>query len=93
MNNYELVLILRATITPDEQKNILSKVEKSLTEAGGKVETPQEWGKKILSYPIKKLNEGLYFLLKFSSEPKIADEVNKNLRIDDSVVRHLLIRL
>lgn len=93
MNNYELVLIFKPELSSDEQKKVLTKTEKFLTTGSGKIKSQNDWGKKTFAYPISKLTEGLYWFLEFQAEPKLADELNKNLRLEDQVLRHLLIKI
>lgn len=93
MNTYELVVIFNSALTPEDQKKNIAKIEKSVTTAKGKIEKTEEWGKKTFSYPVKKQNDGVYVFLKFSLEPKAADELNKSIRFEDVVIRHQMVKV
>ena len=59
MWDYELTFIIDADLSGEEQKKLLTKVQKVVTELKGKIEKRDKWGKKELSYPIKKKNMGV----------------------------------
>ncbi len=87
MNNYELVLVFTANSSPEDQKKIISKIEKS-----AKITSQEEWGKKPLAYVIGKNTEGSYLLLKLTSEAVAADKLDNLLRVEDKLIRYLLIK-
>jgi len=59
---------------------------------GGVVTKLDAWGKRKLAYPIKHNEEGYYFLIGFRAENPTLTELNRLLRIDESVLRHLIVR-
>lgn len=91
MNAYELVVIFSSELAPEAQKKIISKIEKTVSEAKDKVVSCDEWGKKTLSYPIKKNTEGFYWLLKLNAGSATAVVLNNQLRLDDKIIRYLLV--
>lgn len=93
MNNYELTVILSVVLSDDEKKKILSKIEKQVEKSNGKIEKNESWGKKKFSYPIRKQQEGDYTFMSLTMTPLEADVLNKSLRLDDKILRHLLVRI
>lgn len=85
MRKYELTLVLKE----EGQEKILKKIEKWLGK--GKILSSKFWGKKKLSYPIKKEKEGNYLFLEIEM-PKKGGEIERNLRLEESVLRYLLVR-
>ncbi|MBI3385234.1 30S ribosomal protein S6 [Candidatus Gottesmanbacteria bacterium] len=92
MNAYELVVIFSSELSPEEQKKIISKIAKTVHEAKGKVLSSDEWGKKTLSYPIKKNTEGYYWLLKMEASSQTAVVLNNLLKLEDKVIRYMLVQ-
>ena len=93
MNIYELVLILNPSLSDDEQKKIVTKVEKQIGDLKGKVSSKEEWGKKKLAYEIKKFSEGFYFLIKVEMEPGVAEKVQNSIKMEEKIIRFLLIKV
>lgn len=91
MRTYELVLVIKSGISEADRKKLLETVQKSLGEAKTEV---VEWGKKTLSYPIKKETEGLYFLLNidYPDESTIPADFEKKLFANENILRHLFVR-
>jgi small subunit ribosomal protein S6 len=90
MRLYELVLVLRTSLTDEKRKKFLDKVKEWLKDA--KVTQEDVWGQKPLAYKIKKELAGFYHILHLESEHGITKEFEKLLIADENVLRHLLIR-
>lgn len=91
MNKYELMYILNAN-TGDERKAQLQEKFTGIIEADGQVEKVDIWGQRKLAYEIKKLNEGYYVLIHFESSIDVPKEIDRNLKIADEVIRHMIVR-
>lgn len=91
-NNYELALILAAKLTEEKQKKILDEVKKYITDVAGKVADAKLFGKKALAYSIKKETEGFYYILIFSQQGKESAQLLNKLKLNEGVLRYLLIR-
>lgn len=85
-------MIFSSKLSAEEQKKIISKIEKTIQDAKGKVISLEEWGKKTLSYPIKKNIDGIYWLLKINVEPSTAVVLNNMLKLEDKIIRYMLIK-
>ena len=92
MKNYELVYVLRPTLDDEAKTAVLDKV-KAIIETSGEGETVDVWGARRLAYEIQKLNEGFYVLVNFKASTDIPKELDRNLKISDSVIRHMIINL
>lgn len=93
MRDYELALVLPAAATPAKKKAILDKIEKGVSDAGGKLGKIEEAGKRELAYPIKKERQGLFFYAPLSLPAPQVKDFDRMLTVDEGVLRHLLIRL
>jgi small subunit ribosomal protein S6 len=93
MRNYELVLVLKPELTDETQEGFVQKVARWVTDKGGSISQTDKWGRKKLAYPLKQFMEGIYVLTKFSAEPALVRDVEKNLRLSEEVLRHLVVKL
>lgn len=90
MRAFEIMFIL----VPDE-KEVLDKeirsVEELIQNNGGKLEKTDQWGKKRLAYDMRDLEEGYYVLISFSAERDCVRELDRVMKIKESVLRHMII--
>lgn len=89
MRAYELVLVLKTSLSESQQKKILEGVKTLLK--GVKKIKENVLGQKPLSYPIKKETAGVYIDWSFEMD-SIPTDFEKKLLVNDDVLRHLLIR-
>ncbi len=90
MKDYELLFFVSPSIDDETRTATQKRIDASITEQGGKVNNVEEWGKKKLAYEINGLQDGDYTLIDFQAEPEAIAELNRVLRIMDSVVRHMI---
>lgn len=94
MRPYEIVTIYNPGLESEEVYDAQIERFKSLvTEQGGEVVEVDKWGRRRLAYEINGLTEGYYVVMRFNAEPAIASELERVMKITDTVVRHLLVRL
>lgn len=89
---YELLFVLNPEIGDEALEAETQKVTNLLSENGTVTET-DVWGKRHLAYEIQKLNEGYYVLIHFSSDAEFPVELDRQLKINDRVIRHLITRV
>ena len=89
MRLYELVLVIKTSLSETQRKKLVETVKDFLKDA--KFTKEEEWGQKALSYPIKREVSGFYmdFLVELSELPK---DFEKRLMANENVLRHLLLR-
>ena len=90
MRLYELVLILKASLSEAQRKKLLDTVKEWFKE--GKITKEESWGQKVLSYKIKKEDSGFYVLLTIESEVGVPLDFEKKILQNENVLRHVLIR-
>ena len=93
MNSYETVYILRTDLPEESVKKINGKIEEVLARRGGKILSQTDLGTKSLAYRIERQTRGRYFGLQFQGGGEVLDDVEKNLRLTEDVLRFLTIRL
>jgi small subunit ribosomal protein S6 len=90
MRNYELVCIVQPDLDEAAFNGVLDRVKGWVTESGGSVDKVDVWGKRRLSYQIRKQREGNYVLFNLSMQPTTTAALEQNLRYTEPVMRHML---
>ena len=91
MRNYEGVFIVSPDLSAEAAKNVITQIQDLVSKNGGRVDGLQEWGRKRLAYKIKKKQEGHYFILNFQLDSKHAKKIEQSVRLNDQILRYLLI--
>src|SRR5690606_770500 len=93
MRQYELMIILDPET---DERNLQPQLEKMLgvvTKEGGTVDSLDIWGRRRLAYDIKKRSEGIYAVVQMTAEPATAQELDRQLGLNESVLRTKLMRI
>lgn len=89
MNKYALTLILKNDLDEKVRKELLESVAKKMD----KIEKEDLWGVKDLAYPIKKQLKGYFAHYFFENEPKNITSLDKALKMNEDVIRYLIVRV
>ena len=90
MRHYELVFVLKPTMTEEEMASKLESIQKFISSNGGEIYNIDKWGRRELAYPIQNFNNGYYFIVNFKTEnPELPQKLEYNLRLDEDVIRFL----
>jgi len=92
MNKYELALVVSAKLDDAAREAVVEKAKGYVTRYGGEISEVEEWGKKRLAYEIQHERDGYYFFVEFEAEPTAPAEIERHVRIMDSVLRYLIVR-
>lgn len=90
MKNYELVYVVRPNAEDEVKEAVLNKVQEVIS-VNGEVEKVDTWGNKKLAYPIAKFTEGFYVLVNFKASADLPKELDRNLKINENVIRHMIV--
>lgn len=93
MNKYESVAIISTKIGQEQVKETVQKFKKLLESFSDKKVKVDELGEKKLAYEIRKNKTGYYAVYYFSAQPEDIQELERNYRIDDSIMKFLTIKL
>ena len=93
LRDYELVYIAVSQLDDQGMATLTERVSGWVTTAGGLITGTNVWGRRPLAYAIGKHREGIYVQLNFQLAPSATRELEHSLRIDEQVIRHMLIRL
>jgi small subunit ribosomal protein S6 len=90
---YECVLIARSEVTQQQVDAIADGIASQLETDGGAVKKREYWGLRNLAYRIKKNRKGHYVLLGLDAQPAFVNEMERQLRLNEDVLRFLTIRV
>ena len=90
MKNYELVYVVRPNAEDEVKEAVLNKIQEVVS-VNGEVEKVDTWGNKKLAYPIAKFTEGHYVLVNFAAGVEVPKELDRNLKINENVIRHMIV--
>lgn len=93
MPYYENVFIARQDLTDTQVKDMTSAFEKIITDEKGKIHKTEFWGLKSYAYKINKARRGHYILLELDCEADAVQEMERQMRLHEDVVRYQTIRL
>ena len=88
MRHYEIVFLVH----PDQSEQVPAMVERyrnMITGSGGAVHREEDWGRRQLEFPIKKIHKAHYVLMNVECSKEIIDELESAFRFNDAVLRHL----
>ena len=94
MNRYELIYIIDTGLEEAARKELVEKVSALISANGGEIEKVDEtWGKRRLAYAIDYKTEGWYVLVNFKAPAELPRELERNLQINENVLRYLVVKL
>ncbi len=94
MNRYELTYIIDTALEETTRKELIEKYTELIRTNGGEIEKVDEtWGKRRLAYAINDMWEGWYVLVTFKAPGELPKEIERNLGINDKILRYLIIKL
>ena len=92
MNKYEIMFILKSN-EEEAIKNQVSELKAIITDLNGEITNEKEMGNRKLAYPIKKELNGYYYVINCNANNDAIAEFDRKARINENVIRHLVIRL
>ncbi|HMD39377.1 MAG TPA: 30S ribosomal protein S6 [Candidatus Acidoferrum sp.] len=91
---YDLIFIARPATPEDEIKKVITGIEHTCAEKGGKIEKTEHWGTRKLAYRVAKHREGIYVYQQIrTSHAELIAELERRLRVQDVVIKYLTVRL
>ncbi len=93
MNKYELMFIVKTTMESEAANTLANNYKKVITDGKGEVKNFKEMGQRKLAYEIKKQINGYYYCINFSASSETIKELDRRLRLDENILRHMIIKL
>ena len=91
MRDYELIIIIHPDLDDEAINQAHDRIRGWIEESGGKIDSVDNWGKRRLAYEIQKQNEGIYYLLNVNMKTESIAELERNLKILEPIMRHLIV--
>lgn len=92
MKHYEVLFILKPTLTEEELKAQVDFVKEVITKNGGEVASVIEMGARKLAYKIKKYERGVYYVVYFTAPTALIAELTRNIRYNENIIRFLTVK-
>ncbi len=92
MSFYENTLVAKQDLPKSELDKIKEKYSSIINSNSGKVIKIEEWGLLNLARKIKRYKKGFYIHYKFEGNKETLNEISKKIKIDSSVIRHLVVK-
>jgi small subunit ribosomal protein S6 len=91
LKRYETLFIVQIDLPADEINSIIERYKAIVTSLKGTIIKVEKWGKRKLAYEIRKQSNGYYILIDFAGKSAIIDELERNFKIDDKVLKFMTI--
>ncbi|MGD0676046.1 MAG: 30S ribosomal protein S6 [Polyangiaceae bacterium] len=92
MKEYETIYILRGDVDAETAERVQARVADALEREQGKLVRVEAWGRRKLAYPVRKQRKGVYVYLKYVGGGGLVAEVERNLKLQDAVVKYMTVQ-
>ena len=89
---YENTIVAKQDLAEKELKSLREKYNEIINKSSGKVVKIEEWGLINLAHKINNYRKGFYIHYKFEGNKATLDEMEKKIRVDNSIIRHLIVK-
>jgi len=93
MRVYEELFIVKPDTAEEDVDSFVEQLKTLITSAKGTIDKVDNWGVRKLAYRVSKYAEGRYILIQFSSSPDAVKEIERRLRVTDSVIKFITVRI
>jgi len=90
MNKYQLLFIIENSLGDEAKTTLVDKFSDLIVSLGGTVSAVDKWGTRTFAYPINYKTEGYYVLITFEATPAVPAEVDRQMRINDGIIRQMI---
>ena len=90
---YEILVIVDPRPTDEDVATLLTQLEEQVKSLGAEITKVENWGKRRLAYDIAKQREGTYAIFEVSAEPSTIKEFERQLRLNENVLRFMSTRV
>ena len=88
--DYELGIIINPDVGEEQARAIVERISQSIVNNGGQVVRVNAWGRRRMMYPIQHHRDGLYFFFDLIMPTAAVVEIERGLRVNEDVIRHLM---
>ena len=88
--DYELGIVINPEVGDEQARAIVERVAQIITNNRGQVVRVNAWGRRRMAYPIQRFRDGLYFFYDLILDPSTIAEIERNIRVNEDIIRHLM---
>lgn len=92
LREYETIYILRNDVDADTADKVAHRVAEVVDREHGKLVKFESWGRRRLAYEVQKQRKGIYVYVKYLGKGGLVQELERNLRLADAVIKHLTVQ-
>ncbi len=93
MNYYELMFIINGELSQEDASAEFEKIKEIIEKGNGKILKTDNWGLKRFAYPIKKKNNGYYYVLLLEIDYSLLKELERIFKINENLFRYIFVKL
>lgn len=93
LRSYDVLVIVDPRLSEEEVAQLCGRLQESVGGLGGEVASVENWGRRRLSFELRKQREGSYVLLQVKAEPAAVREFERQLKLNESVLRFMTTRV
>lgn len=93
MTKYQLLFIIEDGVSDEEREALIAKFSGLIENLGGAVAMVDKWGTRKFAYEIDHKNQGYYVHMHFDSNTDAPAEIDRQMRINDKIVRQMITTL
>ncbi len=92
-NNYETLVLLSPELAEENRTEILDTLTGIVGREGGNMVETDDWGMRVLAYPVEKQTRGYYVRLVYTAPGPLVAELERNIRITDGIFKFMTVKL
>jgi len=93
MRRYEALIVLDPDTSDDDVKVLTERYSGTIKDHSGEIIKIEDWGTKKLAYLVRKKDKGRYILFDFVSGPELINELERQFKITEDVMKYLSVKL
>ncbi len=93
MRKYEIIFVVRPDVNDEELEKLVTQMQGVVTGAGGTIEKVEKLGRRRLAYRVARQREGLFVLFVLDGTGDTVKELERRLKVTDSVIKYLTVRI
>lgn len=93
MKNYELLTVFKPNLDAEEVDKLIAKINDTIVEFGGKVESTDKIGRKKLAYDIQNFRDGFFATMILTMPADKVAEFKRQLRLSDNILRTMFMEV
>ena len=92
MKQYELLFVVKPTLTEEETASEIATVKSSIEKDGGEIVVTADMGMKKLAYEVAKTNRGYYTVFYFNANPASITEIERLIRLNENILKFMTVK-